>query len=51
MIEILFEEICNLYGDQGNVNYLEQNFENIIKTSYVEEPYFVKNDVKIHQFP
>ena len=47
MIEILFEEICNLYGDQGNVNYLEQNFENIIKTSYIEEPYFVKNDVKM----
>ena len=47
MIEILFEEICNLYGDQGNVNYLEQNFNNIIKTSYIEEPYFVKNDVKM----
>lgn len=47
MIEILFEEICNLYGDQGNINYLEQNFENIIKTSYIEEPYFVKNDVKM----
>ncbi len=47
MIEILFEEICNLYGDQGNVNYLEQNFDNIIKTSYIEEPYFVKNDVKM----
>ena len=47
MIEILFEEICNLYGDQGNVNYLEQNFDNIIKTSYIDEPYFVKNEVKM----
>ena len=46
-IEILFSEICNLYGDQGNVSYLEQNFDNIIKTSYIDEPYFVNNEVNM----
>ena len=25
-IEILFPEICDLYGDRGNVLFLEKNF-------------------------
>ena len=27
-IEILFPEICNLYGDSGNVLFIEKNFPN-----------------------
>ena len=40
-IEILFPEICNLYGDSGNVLFIEKNFPNaqIIKTKLNEEPY------------
>ncbi len=46
-IEILFPEICNLYGDSGNVLFIEKNFPDaqIIKTRLNEEPYFVKNKV------
>ena len=46
-IEILFPEICNLYGDSGNVLFIEKNFPNaqIIKTKLNEEPYFANNKV------
>ncbi len=46
-IEILFPEICDLYGDSGNVLYLEKNFpkDTVIKTSFLETPYFVNNNV------
>lgn len=46
-IEILFPELCNLYGDSGNVLYLEKNFgtKNIVKTSFLDTPYFVNNEV------
>ena len=46
-IEILFPEICNLYGDSGNVLFIEKNFPDaqIIKTKLNEEPYFNKNKV------
>lgn len=46
-IEILFPEICNLYGDSGNVLFIEKNFPNaqIIKTKLNEEPYFINNKV------
>ena len=46
-IEILFPEVCNLYGDSGNVMLLENTLKkaNIIKTTLLDEPYFVKNDV------
>lgn len=44
-IEVLFPEICNLYGDIANVRYLKACMPEaeIIETSLKEEPYFVKN--------
>ena len=46
-VEILFPEICNLYGDSGNVLLIEKTLKKskIIKTTYLDEPYFVKHDV------
>ncbi len=43
-IEVLFPEICNLYGDLFNVKYLKECIPDaqIINTSLSEEPYFVK---------
>ncbi len=48
-IEVLFPEICNLYGDLQNIMYLKQCIENveIINTSLNQEPYFVKEDVSL----
>lgn len=46
-VEILFPEFCNLYGDISNMKYLKKCIPeaNFIKTSFNEEPTFVKNDV------
>ena len=46
-IEILFPEICNLYGDSGNVMLIEKTLTNatIIKTTILDEPYFAKHKV------
>lgn len=43
-IEVLFPEICNLYGDLFNVEYLKESIgdSQIIKTSLKDEPLFVK---------
>lgn len=45
IIEVLFAEICNLYGDPQNVEYLHQTLPNaqIINTTLDSEPYFVQN--------
>lgn len=45
IIEVLFAEVCNLYGDPQNVEYLAQTLPDatIIHTSLDAEPYFVKN--------
>lgn len=47
-LEILFPEICNLYGDRGNIKFLENCFDkkDFVYTSLLDEPYFMKNDVK-----
>ncbi len=47
-LEILFPEICNLYGDRGNVQFLENCFDKkeFVYTALLDEPFFVKNDVK-----
>ena len=47
MIEVLYPELCNLFGDNGNMRYLrlclpEAEF---VSTPYGEEPAFVHNDV------
>ena len=43
-IEVLFPEICNLYGDLANVTYLKRCVPEaeIINTSLKEEPLFVR---------
>jgi CobQ-like glutamine amidotransferase family enzyme len=42
VIEVLFGEVCNLYGDPQNVEYLSRTLSEakIIKTSLDAEPYF-----------
>lgn len=46
-IEVLFPEFCNLYGDLSNIKYLEKCLPdaNFIKTSFNEDPAFVKQNV------
>ncbi len=43
-IEVLFPEVCNLYGELGNVRYLKQSCPEIqvVETALNEEPLFVK---------
>lgn len=45
IIEVLFGEVCNLYGDPQNVEYLAQTLPDaqIIHTSLDAEPYFADN--------
>ena len=45
MIEVLFGEICNLYGDAQNTVYLKQTLpqETFIETALTDEPYFVNH--------
>ncbi len=42
-IEVLFPEICNLYGDLANIRYLQKSNKKIkvIETKLTDEPYFV----------
>lgn len=44
-IEILFEEVCGLYGDAQNVTYLKQTLPdaNFIDTGLTQEPYFAEH--------
>lgn len=48
-IEILFPEICNIYGDYGNIMYLKQCLPNaeFIETNLSEEPKFVEEDIDL----
>ncbi len=48
-IEILYPEVCNLYGDMGNVQYLKQCLPEacFIETGLTDEPAFVKDDVNM----
>ena len=44
-IEVLFPEICNLYGDLANIRYLQRASKEIeiINTSLKDEPFFKNN--------
>lgn len=44
-IEVLFPEVCNLYGDLANIRYLKRSVESIeiIETKLTDEPYFINN--------
>ncbi len=45
VIEILFNEVCNLYGDGQNVTYLQSTLPDaeFIFTALTDEPYFLNN--------
>ncbi len=45
-IEILFQEVCGLYGDSQNPVYLQATLPSaeFIFTKLTDEPYFAKND-------
>lgn len=45
VVEILFNEVCNLYGDGQNVTYLRATLPDaeFVFTSLTDEPYFVNN--------
>lgn len=45
IIEILFDEICNLYGDPQNAEYLKHTLPDatFIRTSLDSKPYFAEN--------
>ena len=45
IIDVLFDEICNLYGDPQNVIYLQKTLPDakIIRTTLDSEPYFLNN--------
>ena len=47
VIEILYSDICNLYGDRGNILFLKENLSNstIVETRVNEVPYFVNHNV------
>ncbi|MGI6608295.1 MAG: hypothetical protein ACOX1F_04870 [Erysipelotrichaceae bacterium] len=49
VIEILYPNSCNLFGDRGNIVYLKKNLTDatFIETGLNDEPYFVKNDVNL----
>lgn len=47
-IEILYPEFCNLYGDLGNVLYLEETLKNsaeFIYTNILDKPRFLSEDI------
>lgn len=48
-IEMLYPEVCNLFGDISNINYLKKCIPDaeIIKTDINSEPAFVKQDVNM----
>ena len=45
-IEILFGDVCSLYGDSQNITYLKQTLPEaeFIETKLTQEPWFVNND-------
>ena len=48
-IEVLFPEVCNLYGDMFNIKYLEKCIDEVecIKTALTDTPSFVSEDVNM----
>ena len=49
-IEMLYPEVCNLFGDISNIKYLKKCLPDaeIIKTEINSEPAFVTQDVDIY---
>lgn len=49
IIEILYPEMCNLFGDGGNMRYLEKCLPEaeFVTTSYGETPCFAEKDINL----
>ena len=45
VVEVLFQEVCGLYGDAQNATYLEKTLPDakFIYTRLIDEPYFLQN--------
>ena len=47
-IEILYPELCNLFGDLANAEYLARSCgAELIRTSLSDKPLFIDNDVSL----
>lgn len=48
-IEVLFSEVCNLYGDLFNIKYLQKSIKEVecVYTSLTDKPKFVTEDVDL----
>lgn len=48
-IEVLFPEVCNLFGNMYNIKYIEQSCKDveIINTSLTDEPKFITQDINL----
>lgn len=49
-VEILYPEICNLFGDTGNARFLKSCTDDYIETALNDIPTFVNEDVKLIYF-
>jgi CobQ-like glutamine amidotransferase family enzyme len=54
IVEILYPELCNLFGDVGNIKYLQQCLElehrndiAFMQTSFTQDPLFLTRDVNL----
>ena len=47
-IEFLYPELCNLYGDRGNMDYLRRCLPADTRQTYMgDEPWFVQHEVDL----
>ena len=47
-IEFLYPELCNLYGDRGNIDYLRRCLPADTRQTYMgDEPWFVQHEVDL----
>lgn len=47
-IELLYPEICNLYGDLSNVEYLARcSSAQVLSTSLKEQPHFIREEIAL----
>lgn len=49
-VEILYPEICNLFGDTGNARFLKSCTDSFIETAFNDVPAFVNEDVRLIYF-
>ncbi len=49
-VEILYPEICNLFGDTGNARFLKNCTDDYVETALNDVPAFVNEEVKLIYF-